>query len=239
MNEPLVWATGLFLAAVRPGAALLAAPFFAHIAVPPQLRVGLALAIAMIAGPAPVPADIAGMALTVLGEVVTGLAIGFVAQAAYGAATVAGELIGSTLGLGFATMADGQHGALPLPSTLLGFSATALMIAANLHLALIGTVAASYTRLPVGGGFALPDLAGFGALLFGGAIAIALPALAAIVATQLIVALIARAAPALNLFAVGLPAVQLAGLAALAFAFPAMGDAMGEVLLRAFALKVG
>ena len=47
--------------------------------------------------------------------------------------------------------------------------------------------------------------------------------------------MMSRAAPALNLFAVGLPASLAVGVIALAIAFPAMGDYMLVIIREALA----
>jgi len=52
----------------------------------------------------------------------------------------------------------------------------------------------------------------WGGQLFAGALAIALPAITALLVVHLAFGVVSRAAPALNLFAVGLPASLLCGL---------------------------
>ena len=52
---------------------------------------------------------------------------------------------------------------------------------------------------------------------------------------NLIVGMLSRAAPALNLFAIGLPASLAVGVVALAIAFPAMGDYMLVIVRESLA----
>ena len=47
---------------------------------------------------------------------------------------------------------------------------------------------------------------------------------------QLIMAMIARSAPALNFFAVGIPAALIAGIVLLGLSLPIMADMLGSVL---------
>ena len=62
---------------------------------------------------------------------------------------------------------------------------------------------------------------------------LALPVGFILLGINLIVGMLSRSAPALNLFAVGLPASLAAGLVAFAIAFPAMGDAMTALIREA------
>jgi len=172
----------------------------------------------------------------VLPELVVGLAIGFSLQAAFGAAMIAGEVIGNTMGLGFATSSDGLAGPSPTLSNFMGFATTAIFLAAQGHLILIATIVASFGAVPMGmGGLSGDAMAAFGTNLFAGAVAIALPVTFALVVVQIVLALIARAAPALNLFAIGLPFTQLAGAILLAVAFPIMGSAIAMQITQALA----
>src|SRR3546814_254604 len=100
------------LAMIRPGAAFLAAPVFGAANVPVQLRLVIALAVgvpAVAASGMALPAD--GLVswpgfILILGEVVVGLAIGFVLQMGLAAALLAGAAISNAMGLGFASMND-------------------------------------------------------------------------------------------------------------------------------------
>src|SRR3546814_4490955 len=103
-------------ARIRPGAAFMAAPVFGAANVPVQLRLVIAIAVgvpAVSASGMTLPAD--GLVswlgfILILGEVVVGLAIGFVLQMGLAAALLAGEAISNTMGLGFASMIDPLSG---------------------------------------------------------------------------------------------------------------------------------
>jgi flagellar biosynthetic protein FliR len=62
--------------------------------------------------------------------------------------------------------------------------------------------------------------------------AIALPIGFALVLVQIVMAILARSAPAMNLFAVGLPATLLAGLILLAIAAPSIGEGITRAIER-------
>jgi flagellar biosynthetic protein FliR len=69
-------------------------------------------------------------------------------------------------------------------------------------------------------------LAYFGSVLFAAGVSIALPVAFAIVLVQIVMGVLSRTAPALNLFAVGFPAALLAGFALLAIAAPVIGEGL-------------
>ncbi len=229
------------LAMVRPGAAFVAAPIFGAAAVPVQLRIILSLAIGMAAlnaVPFTLPdgglASIEGVAM-VGGEVIAGLSIGFALQIGYAAAFIAGETVANAMGLGFSSMIDPLSGqSTPVIGQFLSIISTFLLLAMDGHLLLIRFIIESYQALPPGGGLApagvFQSIAAFGGSMFGAGAIIALPVAFTLVLVQLIMAVLARTAPSLNLFAVGLPATLLAGLVLLAIGAPIMGAAIADTL---------
>lgn len=236
-QQLLVW----MLAMIRPGAAFLAAPMFGAGAVPVQLRLILALAVGIPSATAENMAlPIAGIIsipgfLMVAAEVVAGLALGFVIQIAFAAALVAGEAISNVMGLGFASMADPTSGqSSPAVGQFLSMLAMFLFLAANGHLTLIAIIAESYRALPPGDAWlsfaAIGGITQFGGLAFSAGLSIALPVGFALVLVQIIMAMIARSAPTLNLFAVGMPAALLAGILLLGMATPVMADTITHAI---------
>lgn len=225
------------VAMIRPGAAFIAAPIFGAPFVPVQLRLIVALAIgipALAAAEFQLPLD--GLAsiegfMLVAGEVLAGLALGFAVQIGFSAALVAGETIGNAMGLGFAGMIDPASGqSAPAIGQFLSILATFLFLAIGGHLALAATVVESYRALPPGAAWISADslmgLVNFGGVLFAAGLSIALPVGSALILVQIVMGVLARSAPALNLFAVGLPAALLAGIVLLAMAAPVMGEAI-------------
>lgn len=225
------------VAMIRPGAAFLAAPVFGAAFVPVQVRLIISLAVgipALAAAHFTLPPDglasIAGF-LLVAGEVMAGLAIGFAVQMGYSAAFVAGEVIGNSMGLGFAGMIDpasGQHN--PVVGQFLAILGTFLFLSIDGHLALAATIVESYRALPPGDAWLTAEsvrgLVYFGSVLFASGLSIALPVAFALILLQIVMGMLARSAPQLNLFAVGFPATLLAGLILLAIAAPVLGEGL-------------
>lgn len=231
------------VAMIRPGAAFFAAPLFGMAAVPAQLRLVIALAIGMAgmnAVPFTLPPDgvtsVQGAAM-VMGEVLAGLALGFAVQIGYSAAMLAGETIANAMGLGFAAMQDPTSGASSTAmGQLLGLLATFMFLSIGGHLTLATIIVESYRALPVGDAWLSNDSV-HGLVLFGGdmiaaGLVIALPVGFALVLVQIVMGMLARSAPSMNLFSVGLPATLLAGLVLLAIAAPSIGEGITTSIER-------
>lgn len=220
----------LLFAMLRIGAALMAAPLFGGVAVPVQARIVASGAIAVFVcawsavTPPPALFSLAGM-VAVAGEVVIGLGLGFVLQLAFAAPLIAAETIGGSMGLSMAVAADPLGGG---HSTALGQYYLVVMVAIFFglggHLHWLRLVIDSYAVFPPGAAWPAAGhagaIAGFAGDMFAAAATIALPVTLVLLLVQLATGVLGRAAPALNLFALGLPLGVLAGIAALIAAAP-------------------
>ena len=239
--EPALFA--LIFVMVRIGAAFVAAPVFGAVAVPVTVRIVLAGAIGILVvnnASVATPAAVFSLEtfLQVAQEALVGLALGFILQIAFAGPLVASEAISNTMGLGFATSIDPQRGSsTPALGQFLSIVMTLLFLALNGHLVLVDLVVRSYRVLPPGEAWLAADqlknIAFFGSYAFAAGLLLALPVGFIILCLNLIVGMLSRSAPALNLFAIGLPASLATGLVALAIAFPAMGDTMALIIREA------
>ena len=232
--EPQLWA--LVFVMIRVGATFIAAPVFGAVGVPLPVRVALSGAIGVLvlhAHPVTPPAALFGVAtiLAVAAEALVGLAIGFVLQIAFAAPLIAAELIGGSMGLGFSSSIDPQNGrASPALGQFFSIMLTLLFMSMDGHLVLVEMIVRSYDALPPGrawmGAERLQAIAIFGGYAFAAGLLLALPVGFLLLCLNLVVGMISRSAPSLNLFAVGLPMSLAVGVVALAVSFPAMGDYM-------------
>lgn len=229
--EPQLWA--LLFAMVRVGAAFVAAPVFSAVAVPLPARIALTGAIGVLVLNTTAitpPGELFSLAtfLAVAAEALIGLAIGFVLQIAFAAPLIASEIIGMSMGLGFANAVDPQNGtATPALGQFLSILLTLLFLAVDGHLVLVDLIVRSYEAMPPGEWIAPERLLGiamFGGYAFLAGLLLALPVGFLLLCLNLVVGMLSRAAPALNLFAVGLPASLAIGVVAILLALPAMGD---------------
>lgn len=233
----------LLFVLVRVGAALVAAPVFGAVSVPVTVRVTLAGAIGILAMGATkiqTPGDLFAFStfLSIAAEALVGLALGFVLQIAFAAPMIASEVIGAPMGIGFASAIDPQNGrSTPALGNFLQILLTLLFLAADGHLVLVELIVRSYELLPPGAAWlapgALKNIALFGGYAFLAGMLLALPIGFLLIALNIVVGMLSRSAPSLNLFAVGLPASLAVGVVALALGLPVMGDYMLVIVQEA------
>jgi flagellar biosynthetic protein FliR len=157
--------------------------------------------------------------------VVIGVAMGFILQMVFGALVVGGQAIATSMGLGFAATIDPQNGVqVPVISQFFLILATLVFLALNGHLVLIETIVESFYLWPIGSGPLPENLAmhtvTWIAEVFKGALLIALPAVAAILLVNLAFGVMTRAAPQINIFAVGFPITIIAGFIMIMLSLP-------------------
>jgi flagellar biosynthetic protein FliR len=101
------------------------------------------------------------------------------------------------------------------------------MLAANAHLQLVEVLAGSFTLVPIGSGGLnaanAGQVANFGGVMFAGALKLALPSVVALLMVNVAFGVISRAAPTLNLFAVGFPITLLMGFIIMLLDIPGHG----------------
>jgi flagellar biosynthetic protein FliR len=130
---------------------------------------------------------------------------------------LAGQLLANSMGLSFAFNVDPLRGSSTAAlGQLYIILATLTFLALGGHLALLEVLVHGFTTMPVGteglGREGLWSLVLWGGQLFAGAISIALPGVTALLIVNLAFGVVSRAAPTLNLFAVGFPISLVVGL---------------------------
>jgi flagellar biosynthetic protein FliR len=241
------WLGQVFWPFVRVGSCFMVAPAFGAQFVPPRVRVVLAGAVALIIAPlVPAPAAVppfsaAGLIITVQ-QVVIGVALGFCMQVVFDAVTLGGQLLASSMGLSFAYNIDPQHGAqTPVLGQLYTLLVVMTFLALNGHLRLIEILVDGFRTLPVGtsglGSDGLWRIVQWGSTLFSGSLSIALPGVTALLIVNLAFGVMSRAAPTLNLFAVGLPVSLVFGLGIVLLGLPTVQSGFVKLLEDALMLS--
>ena len=230
---------GLFLASLRIGAFLIASPFFGGSSVPLQVRIIMAVLLGVaVVTTVEVPdwqafAGLNGLQV-ILTELAIGISAGLIMTIWFSAALLAGEKIASSAGLGFAAQIDPDSGGqTPVVSKTFSLFLTVIFLSWNGHLLVLRAVADSYTYLPVGAMPAFPVLiqSGIAAAgsMFLAATIIMLPLTAFLMAINLVIGVITRSAPQLNLFSFGFP-ISMIGIFVLLYLWvDVLGGAMDDL----------
>lgn len=197
------------------------APLWSSAGIPRRTRLILGLAITIAIAPAlppmpeVAPASLAG--LWILNQqILIGIAMGFAARIVFAAIDMAGTYIGFQMGLGFATFYDPLDGAqTPVLAELVGLIALLLFMALDGHLLYISTLAQSFQAIPVAPEALSPNswrnLAELGSKIFSAGLLLSLPAVVALMITNVALGVLTKAAPQLNLFALGFPLTLMGG----------------------------
>ena len=222
-----------------------AMPIFAQAAVPVRVRVALAFFIALCAQgvmpPVPVvPLDSPVALMVLVQQLVIGLALGFAVRMVFAAVEFAGEIIGLQMGLNYAGFFDPSTGGTTTAvSRFFGVSVSWVFIVINGHLLVIAAVVASFEAFPVG-----PEPFAFlkqvqpqvwGAEIFSLGLWIALPLVAMLLFTNLVLGLISRVAQQMNIFAIGFPVTLTVGLLGTLLTLPLLQAPFTMVLQRMLA----
>lgn len=242
-SELTGWLASLLWPFMRIGAMFAAIPIFSARSVPVRIRILLAFFTAWILVPVipavPVVDLISAEALLISAyQILIGVAMGFILQMVFSAFVIAGQSIAMAMGLGFASIIDPQNGVqVPVVSQAFLIMVTLVFLALNGHLLLIEVLADSFHRLPVGPVVISQDglwqLVSWGSNMFVGGMLVALPAVAALLLVNLAFGVASRAAPQLNIFAVGFPVMIMVGLAFIILTLPSITDHLSRLMLQA------
>ncbi len=216
----------------RIGALVGVAPIFGAHTVPVRVRIGLALALTLLVvpllPPAPAIDALTGVgALVAFHQVAIGAAMGFALLLLFGAFVLGGEIFAMQMGLGFASLLDPQRGVqVPVVSQFYVLLATLVFLALDGHLVLLEVLVDSFRTIPVGprglAAASMYTLVGWAGHMFSGAVLIALPAITTLLVVNIAFGVMTRAAPQLNIFAVGFPVIMTAGFIAMWLTLPSV-----------------
>lgn len=237
------WMASFLWPFLRIGACLMVAPVFGARSVPARARLVMAGAITLLVAPLlpqPEAPLFSGQGLLIaVQQLLVGVAIGFVIQVVFDALAMGGQLLANTMGLSFAFNVDPLHGtSAPVVGQFYTLIATLTFLALDGHLAIVQALVDGFTTLPVDsagfGANGLWQIANWGTSLFRGAMMVALPGLTALLIVNLGFGVVSRAAPSLNLFAIGFPVTLIGGLLIIWAGLPSMQAGFVKLMREAF-----
>jgi flagellar biosynthetic protein FliR len=174
----------------------------------------------------------------VFAQVFVGVLMGTILQVVNAALVVGGQAISASMGLSMANMVDPNMGNVPVISQFLIICSTLIFLALGGHVFVLSLVMESFRLLPVGELINIEPLIGlfieWSAMIFLGAVLLGLPIMVALLFINIGLGVITRAAPALNIFAVGFPAMILAGLVLLSMSMTSIGYRIQWLWQQAF-----
>jgi flagellar biosynthetic protein FliR len=226
INLPL-----FLLVACRMSGIVLAAPLFSSLSIPVRLKVAFVVLSSLvfvpfaIANAGEMPTGVYGFAPIFVSELGMGLVIGFVGAMVLGAIEMAGSLISQQIGLSLANIADPATGqSTAAVSVFLSMLALLLLLSVDGHHWFVTAVGVSYRHVPLGTVSWRPALlemytAGFSGM-FNFMLRVAAPMVGLMFLVNIMMALIAKAAPGIHILIVGYPVKMLAGIIFLAATFP-------------------
>ncbi len=244
------FAIAFVLALVRASAWVVVCPPFSTKAIPSMAKIGVALGLAYVAagtlqhGPLPT-SDVAIITQVVI-QVLIGLVLGFVVLVFVSAVSAAGNLVDLFSGLNLPPSIDPLSlQQTPILGQFYNLVATALLFTTGAVFVIVDGFLRSFkaigTTLPKGitYGSVARILTGDVTTFFAAAVEIAAPVIVVLFATQVLLALLAKAAPQMNVFVFGFPLQILVALVAVGMALVALPSDVTNLVGRATAQLFG
>lgn len=219
--ELVEWMNRFMWPLFRISSFFMAVPLIGTQLVPVRIRLGLALAVTVVVAPLlpamPVYEGLSPQVFVVIvQQMLIGLTLGFMFQVMFHLFVVAGQMISSQMGLGFASTSDPANGvSVVVLAQFIQMMVMMLFLAMDGHLVLIDVIVGSFHVMPVGqmlGTNVLWQVASAASWMFAGALLLALPAVIALLVVNFAFGIMTKAAPQLNIFAIGFPFTMLFGL---------------------------
>ena len=212
---------------VRIGMVVAMTPVFGGTWAPSQIKVGLVVVLAAIMAPLvtlPAIETPAALAAVVAREAIIGMALSMGIRVLVSAAELGGYLVGFQIGFSYAGIVDPQSGVRNnVMAVLYGTLTLMAVFGANLHHQMIRLLVATYDAVPVAPHRGVNESLVQSVMHMTGAIFVlgaelAAPVVLVLVLIEVVMGVVSRAAPSLNLMIVGAPIRLLVGLFALSAA---------------------
>jgi flagellar biosynthetic protein FliR len=192
-----------------------AIPLFGGERVSMNIKVVVILAMTLVCFPVlklahvTLPTDFLSLLLLVIAETLIGVTLGLVAKAVFGAVEFCGQVIGMQMGFSMSSLFDPTMGQVPLLAVFQSLVATLLFLTLGAHHIFIRAMVDSYTLIPLGGWHMSGNLISFLVTITSGifilGIKLAAPVMVSLLATTVVLGVMARSFPQMNIFIVSMP----------------------------------
>jgi len=206
------------LVLVRMTAYFVTAPVFSSKTIPARFKIGFAFFVSLVIFPTltiDLELELNGAyVFYIIQETILGIAIGLVAQIIFSSIQIAGSFIDMQIGFSLANVIDPQTGAQsPIMGNFKYAFAILLLFTLNIHYLIIDGIIASYETLPITGNWfsKLNDEQIFMFIMstfskmFVIAFKISAPIVVTLLITDIVLGILARTFPQLNIFVIGVP----------------------------------
>ena len=221
----------VFLIMFRAGALLMTVPVFGHASIPRLVRVWLMVIIAVLVFPAAtvseiqLPSTTFHLAMVILSELAVGFSMGFAIIIIFSAVQFAGHLIGLQMGLAVANIMDPMSSVqISIIGEFYYLVSLMVFILIDGHHHVIEALVLSYELIPISGAVFNAGLGEFIIILTGSLFIVGLKLSAPVIITLFIVnivmGIVARTVPQMNVFIVGFPLAIGVGLIMIRFSLP-------------------
>ncbi len=202
---------------------MMISPFWGRKEIPNILKVAFALLLTFIIiftgqiDNSTLPNNIVAYAVVVVVEIIKGILIGFLSNLIFSIFLAAGQIIDSMIGFRMGGILDVNYGIqMPLSARLLNIAALIVFLQLDGHLQMIKILTNSFTQSQVGTFFSLSSLAGLFTSAYSfaylAAVKIALPVILVFLLTNIVLGIMIKFVPQLNIFVVGIPLKIVLGL---------------------------
>lgn len=229
---------------VRISAMLALAPLYSGVYISVNARLMLAIVITLAVAPSmqlPEPIDPFTWhgVLVMMQQVGIGLAIGLIFAVVFEVFVIAGHLVSMAMGLAMASMVDPSTGVnTPVIGRYYAILVSPIFLLMNGHVFLFKAVVDSFEVMPVGLHFltqeSVKSVFNFGTVMFEAGVLVALPIVTALLLVNVSLGVISRAAPSLNVFAIGFAITMLVGFVMLIVVTPLILPNLQSLVEMAF-----
>lgn len=223
---------------VRTGAILMTAPIFGAFNIPMQLKLAFALLLAVLLTPlapaAPMPQTLAGVVMSLAGEVMIGAAIGLAIKFVFTGIEYAGQVASFQMGIGMASAYDPINSAqVTVLGKLLSILTLLVFLTVNGHLMVIMALKKSFDVIPPYGftlsGPLMDGIVVFSKEIFILGLKFSAPVVAILIFVNVAMGIMARTVPQLNMFAIGFAVTISVGFVMILISLPVFEGAATSV----------
>ena len=202
------------------------APIFGHNSLNARMKISIAFFVSLILYQVinvslPEYTNVLGYTTLVLEETLVGLLLGFVAGLSMKSLAIAGEFIDREIGFSMATTFDPNQGLVTITGELYDKIVCLVIVISNLHYYILSAAAQSFELVPVGNvvlnpGLIYTSLIQFIVQMFIIGFRIAMPVFLGATMLNVILGVLAKSSPQMNMFAIGMQLKVFVGLFLLA-----------------------